>query len=212
MKRIFISAGILLASFLVLAQTTTLFEGKIVYQNTFKTKNPQMKDEQWTAMFGSTQEFYTKGDNYKSVSNGSLLQWQIYSAKDNKIYTKMGNSPSIYWNDAATNTDTIKKSEIKKAAAVILGYTCDELTLTCTSGIQKYYFNSKLAVNPALFANHKYGNFAHYLAKSKAWPLKSYIETDQFTITSVATEVKPMAIDINIFKLPAGVKIEKSPF
>ncbi|WP_211208942.1 hypothetical protein [Cytophaga aurantiaca] len=212
MKRIFISACILLASFIVFAQTTTFFEGKIVYQNTFKSKNPQMKDEQWTAMFGSTQEFYAKGNNYKSVSNGSLFLWQIYSAKENKIYSKMSNSPSVYWNDAAVNTDTILKTELKKATTVILGYTCDELTLTCKSGIQKYYYNSKLGVDPKLFSLHKYGNFAYYLAKSKAWPLKSYIETDQFTITSTATEVKPMVVDVNIFKLPAGVKIEKSPY
>lgn len=210
MKNIFIAAFILLTSLTVFGQTP--FEGKIVYQNTFKTKNSQIKDEQWLAMFGSTQEFYAKGSNYKSVSNGTLLLWQIYSAKENKIYTKMGNSPSIYWNDAGVNTDTILKFELKKAAAVILGYTCDELTLTCKSGIQKYYFNSKLSVDPKLYAAHTYGNFAYYLSKSKSWPLKSYIETDQFILTSTATEVKAMVVDINIFKLPAGVKIEKSPF
>jgi len=209
MKKIFIATLILFTSLAVFGQN---FEGKIVYQNSFKTKNSQIKDAQWTAMFGSTQDFYAKGNDYKSVSNGSLLLWQTYSAKENKIYTKMGNSPSIYWNDAGANTDTILKFEIKKASTVVLGYTCDELILTCTSGIQKYYFNSKFGVDAKLFAAHTYGNFAFYLAKCKAWPLKYIIETEQFTLTSTATEVKPMVVDINIFKLPAGVKIEKSPY
>jgi len=209
MKNIFISAFILLTSLSVFGQN---FEGKIVYQNTFKSKNPQLKDEQWAAMFGAKQEFYAKGNQYKYVSNGTLLLWQTYSATDKKIYTKMSNSPSIYWNDATANTDTILKTELKKATTVVLGYTCDELILTCKSGVQKYYFNSKFGVDPKLYAAHTYGNFALLLTKTKSWPLKSVIETEQFILTSTATEVKPMVVDINIFKLPVGAKLEKSPY
>lgn len=209
MKNIFISAFILLTSLSVFGQN---FEGKIVYQNTFKSKNPQLKDEQWSAMFGSTQEFYAKGNQYKYVTNGTLLLWQTYSATDKKVYTKMSNSPSVYWNDATVNTDTILKIELKKASAVVLGYTCDELILTCKSGVQKYYFNAKFVVDPKLYTAHTYGNFALLLTKTKSWPLKSVIETDQFTLTSTATEVKPMVVDINMFKLPAGAKLEKSPY
>ena len=205
MKNIFISTFILLASLNVLGQN---FEGKIMYQNTFKSKNPQITDQQWADMFGPTQEFYAKGSNYKNVSNGSLLVWQVYSAKENMIYTKMGNSPSLYWNNAGENTDTILKFEIKKASVVVLGYTCDELILTCKSGLQKYYFNSKFGVDPKLYAAHTYGNFAFYLAKSKAWPLKAIIAT----LITTATEIKPMVVDANIFKLPAGAKLEKSPY
>lgn len=209
MKKIFIAAVILLTSLTVFGQN---FEGKIVYQNSFISKNSQIKDVQWATMFGATQEFYVKGNQYKYVTNGSLLLWYIYSATDKKMYTKMSNSPSIYWTDATVNTDTILKTELKKASTVVLGYTCDELILTCKSGVQKYYFNSKFGVDPKLYAVHTYGNFALLLSKTKSWPLKSIIETDQFTLTSTATEIKPMVVDVNIFKLPAGVKIEKSPF
>lgn len=209
MKKIFIAAFILFTCFLASAQN---FEGKIVYKNTFKSKNAQITDQQWTGMFGATQEFYAKGSDYKNVANGTLLLWQIYTGKENKIYTKMSNSPSVFWNDAAVNTDTIIKSELKKGTAVVLGYTCDELILTCKTGVQKYYFNSKFAVDPKLFTAHTYGNFAFLLATSKSWPLKSVIETEQFTLTSTATEIKPMVVDSNIFKLPAGVKLEKSPY
>lgn len=211
MKNFFITAYILLAGLTALAQVAP-FEGKIVYKNEFKSKNPQMTDQQLATMFGATQEFYVKGNNYKSVSNGSLFLWQIYAPKENKLYSKMTNTASVYWNDAAVNTDSILKFELKKASTVILGYTCDELILTCKSGMQKYYFNSKFGVDPKLFAAHTYGNFAYYLAKSKSWPLKSYIETEHFTITSTATEVKAMVVDATIFKLPAGAKLEKSPY
>jgi hypothetical protein len=42
--------------------------------------------------------------------------------------------------------------------------------------------------------------------------LKSIIESAQFTMESVATEVKPMKLDTKTFELPTGTKTEKSPY
>jgi hypothetical protein len=67
-------------------------------------------------------------------------------------------------------------------------------------------------VDTKLFANHKFGNWFDYLSKSNALPLKSIIDTAQFTMESIATEVKPTKLDTKIFELPAGVKTEKSPY
>lgn len=36
------------------------FEGKIIYSNSYKSKNPKMTDQQWTSMMGSTQEYLIK--------------------------------------------------------------------------------------------------------------------------------------------------------
>ena len=188
------------------------FEGEIIYKNTFKTKNPQVSDAQWTSMLGTKQEYFIKGANYKIVANGTYFQWQMYINKDNKSYSKLSNSASVFWQDAAINTDSVLKVELNKSATVILGYTCDELILTCKSGMQKYYYNSKLAVDPNLYIKHKYGNWYYYLVKSKAMPLKMVIETDQCIIESTATEVKPSVLSPTLFTLPAGVKLEKSPY
>ena len=188
------------------------FEGKIFYANTYKSKNQKMTDQQWTSMMGSTQEYLIKGGDYKSIANGTLVQWQLYINKDNKLYNKMSNSETAFWNDASVQGDEILKVEVNKGVTEILGYKCDEVILTCKSGLQKYYFNSKLSVDTKLFSNHKFGNWFDYLSKSNSLPLKSVIETAQFTMESVATEVKPMKIDIKTFELPAGIKTEKSPY
>jgi len=201
--------------FTVLTTMTVLgqsFEGKIFYANTYKSKNQKMTDQQWTSMMGSTQEYLIKGGDYKSIANGTLVQWQLYINKDNKLYNKMSNSETAFWNDASVQGDEILKVEVNKGVTEILGYKCDEVILTCKSGLQKYYFNSKLSVDTKLFSNHKFGNWFDYLSKSNSLPLKSVIETAQFTMESVATEVKPMKIDIKSFELPAGIKTEKSPY
>jgi hypothetical protein len=188
------------------------FEGKITYANTFKTKNTKITDQQWAAMLGSNQEYFIKDGDYKSITNGTFVQWQQYINAENRLYIKMANTETLLWNDGSIQGDEVLKVEINKKVTEILGYKCDEVILTCKSGIQKYYFNSKLAVNTKLFANHKFGNWFDYLSKSNALPLKSIIDTAQFTMESIATEVKPSKLDPIMFELPAGVKTEKSPY
>ena len=188
------------------------FEGKITYQNSFKSKLPNLKDEQLNSMMGTKQDYYIKGGNYKSATNGTLSQWQIYINKDNKIYSKMSNSETILWTDGSVNDDTILNVKLNKGATEILGYKCDELILTCKSGVQKYYFNSKLGVDTKLYVNHKYGNWYDYLKQANAVPLKMIFANQQFTMESVATEVKPMKLDDKEFQLPENVVTGKSPY
>lgn len=188
------------------------FEGKIFYSNTYKSKNTQITDQQWTSMMGSTQEYLIKGGNYKSIANGTLVQWQLYINKDNKLYNKMSNSETAFWNDGNVQGDEVLKVEVNKNVTEVLGYKCDEVILTCKSGVQKYYFNSKLSVDTKLFTNHKFGNWFDYLSKSNALPLKSVIENAQFTLVSIATEIKPVKLEDKEFELPAGIKTDKSPY
>ena len=188
------------------------FEGKIFYANTYKSKIPDLTDEQLTSMMGSSQEYLIKGGNYKSTANGSLFQWQLYINKDNKIYNKMLNSETAFWIDCKVQNNEILKVEVNKNVTEILGYTCDEIILTSKSEVQKYYFNSKLAVDAKLFVNHKFGNWYDYLSKSNALPLKSITESEEFTLVSIATDIKPMKLSDKEFELPAGMKTAKSPY
>lgn len=209
MKKITLLLSLLLMSINALSQN---YEGVITYANTYKSKNPQLTDQQWTSMLGSTQEYFIKEGDYKSITNGTFVQWQQYSNKDNKLYSKMSNSETAFWNDGNIQGDEVLKVELNKNVIEILGYKCDEVILTCKSGVQKFYFNSKLTVDTKLYINHKFGNWFDYLSKSNSLPLKSIIETAQFTMESTATEVKPMKLDSKIFELPAGIKTEKSPY
>jgi hypothetical protein len=201
----------LIASLFAIASSGQNFEGKIVYKNVYKSNLQGVTDDQLTSMIGSTQEYYIKGGDYKSVSNGSILQWQLYINKDNKVYNKMSNAESVLWNDGTENTDTVLKAVINKNAITILGYNCDELILTCNSGIQKYYFNAKLKVDVKLYINHKFGNWYYIISKANALPLKMEIENKQFSIESIASVISPMKLEKTFFDLPAGINTIKSP-
>jgi hypothetical protein len=188
------------------------FEGKLMYQNTYKSKIPNVTDEAFTQMMGTSLEYNFKGGNYRIKSNGTFLQWQLYRRADNRVYTKFSNSPSILWNDGAVNPDEVLKSELNKNVVDVLGYKCDELILTCKSGVQKYYFNSKFKIDPKVFENHKFGNLYEYVSKSGAVPLKIVIDNVQFTMESVAASVEVQKIDDGLFALPADATLEKNPF
>lgn len=200
--------------FLITTSYCQSFEGKITYQNTWKSKIPNMPDEQLSVMMGKTQEYVIKQGNYRSTLDGNFMNWQLYINKDNKLYSKISNSPSIFYNDATINPDEVLKAEIDKNVIDILGFKCDELILTCKTGIQKFYFtsNPKFKIDASLFANHKFGNWYETLSRTNSIPLKMVVDSPQFTIESIATNVSSEKLDDALFQLPPDAKIEKSPY
>ena len=210
-KPFILSFTLFLYSVSAYAQTSTAnFEGEIVYANTYRTKDPKMKEQTLKAMLGGVHNYYVKNGNYKTVTDGMFAKWQLFINKDNKIYNKMASSDTVFWNNAAEHYDELLSSKINKNALTVLGYLCDELILNCKSGVHKYYFNSQLKVNGALFVNHKYGNYYNYISRTNAIPLKMIIEDYDFTIESIATKVIPKKIPDNFFTLPANTITSKS--
>ena len=187
------------------------FEGKVVYQNSVKSKVSYISDNQLAAMFGDTLEYYIRQGDYKSFSNNTSLKWQLYINQDNKLYNKLDGSETVFWYDGATSLDSVYKIELNLNVTEIMGYICNELVLICKSGVQKYYFNSAFTIDPTVYSNHKFGNWYDYVSRAKSVVLKSVIDNSQYTIESVAVEIKPMKIDANFFELPVGTKTKKSP-
>ena len=188
------------------------FEGKVIYKTSFKSKVPNVTDEMFTQMMGTTLEYNFKNGNYRNNFDGTFLLWQIYVQKDNKLYSKFSNSASIFWNDGAENKDEVLKVELNRNVLDILDHKCDELVLTCKSGVQKYYFTSKYKIDPMLFENHRFGNFFEYVTKSHAVPLKMVIDNVQFTMECVASAVHEQEIEEASFLLPTDAVLEKNPY
>jgi hypothetical protein len=201
---------LLMMGFISMSLSAQNFEGEIIYQNVYQSKMAGLTDDKFTAFMGTEQDYFIKGASYKSVINGTLAQWQLYVPGENKLYTKMSNSDSAFWDDAAINPDSVFSFSLNKAVANILGYTCDELILICKSGTQKYYFSTKLGIDPVNYVKHKYGNWYDYVLNSKSVPLKMEIDNAQFIMISVAVEIKPSKLDNSIFQLPPGMQTAKS--
>lgn len=101
--------------------------------------------------------------------------------------------------------------ETQKDQAEILGYKCDALVVNTKTGKAKYYFSKKIEVDPKSYDNHQYGNWALVIEQIKSLPIKIEIETPQFILVSVATEVKEMELEDSFFDLPE-VPAKKGPY
>lgn len=186
------------------------FEGKIVYKNIFKSKIPNLTDEQLSGYIGDKQEYFIKDGSYKSLTNGRTITMQLYNGKTNRMYNKIPTSDTLYWFDASINTDEVQSYEIKKNTNTILGNQCDELILKTKTGITIFYYSNKYTVDSTRYKNHNYSNWAFYTAKTGALPLKIKIENNQFKMESEAIEITPLKLENAFFAINPSTPIKKS--
>jgi hypothetical protein len=197
--------------FTLIAETKAQsFEGEITYSNNYQSKLANLKSEQLNAMMGTKQVYYIKGSSYKSVFNGAFTKMQLYKAAENKSYTLTGKNDTLYWEDYSTNKDEAVKYELQKNKETILGVHCDVLIIEAKKSKTYFYFNSKFGVNAELFKGHNYGNWHYIISKTKALPLKTVYETDQFILTSTASEIKEVKLKDSFFELLDSKKTAKA--
>ncbi|AMR32543.1 hypothetical protein A0256_20815 [Mucilaginibacter sp. PAMC 26640] len=195
---------LLLSPAIGFAQT---FEGKISYANSYKSKSPQLKDERLATMMGTTQDYYIKGGDYKSVFNGSFVKMQLYKSAENRSYALTAKSDSLYWEDYSKNKDVATRFEVEKGKETIMGVLCDVLIVYTPKSKTAYYYNSKYGINPAFFKQHAYGNWYYVISKTRALPLKTISENEQFTLISTAVNITPMKLEAKLFEVPDKNKI-----
>jgi hypothetical protein len=192
---------IIILCFIALTSSAQIFEGKIVYNNSYKSKIANLKDEQLNSMMGTKQEYHIKGNSYKSLFNGGFVKMQIYIGEENKSYTLTAKSDTLFWQDYAKNKEPAVNFEIQKGKDTLMNIPCDVMIVNTSKSKIYYYYNSEYAVNPEFFSNHNYGNWYYIISKTKALPLKTVYETDQFILTSTAVEILPMTLDKEFFNI-----------
>ena len=184
-----------------------VFEGKIMYSIAYKSKMNITSSEQLTLLLGSKQAYVIKNGNYKSAYNGKFIKLQIYRSDENRNYSLTAKSDTLYYEDYSKNKDKALSYEIKKNQDTIMGVPCDLIIVKAEKSKTSYYFNSSYKVNPELFKGHNYGNWYYIVSKTKTLPLKTVTETEQFIMTSIATEVKPMQLKDNVFEIQNKDKV-----
>ncbi|PQJ10350.1 hypothetical protein CJD36_010255 [Flavipsychrobacter stenotrophus] len=188
------------------------FEGKIVYKNTYNSRIPNVTAEQLATAAGATEEYYIKGNNYKIVLDGTYMKGVTYIGAENKAFTSLGISDSLYWQDYSTYTDTPIKYEIKKDAAYVMGLLCDVIIITTQKSKISCYYNTKYAVNPELYKHHIDGHWYYIISKTNALPLKTITENQMLTIINTAVSVTPEKLNNKLFDVKDRTKLAKARF
>jgi hypothetical protein len=178
------------------------FEGKVIYQNTYESKTPNVSNEQLNLLMGTLQEYVIKEGDYKSIFNGQFNQFQLYRSDKNKLYNKFSNAEALFWSDGAIDGEKVVDLNIIKNKETVLGISCDELTMKTTKGVYVYYYNAKYSINPGFYKGHLFGNWYFYVKESKAVPLKIIMDTPEFKSTSTAIKIEEYKVDSAYFELP----------
>ncbi len=211
MNKQFLKALLLPALLLCFSGSAQSFEGKITYAICIESKLPNITSEQFSQMLGNRQDYYIKGNQYKTIANGAVMQWQLYVPGENKLYSKMSTTDVIYWNDAGENKDSILSSQIIHKEDTVLGYSCDKLVLNCAGGRQEYLFNKSAASADATFySRHRLVNWYEILKQTGALPLRYTLDNPQFTLTGTAILITPEPLEDAMFALPAGAETQKA--
>jgi hypothetical protein len=162
-------------------------------------------------MMGTNQHYYIKNDFYRSVTDGTYSEWQLYNPLENRIYNKLTISDTLYWWDGNNNSEKIQSFKIVKDSIEVLGYSCDVFILKTKIGTTSYFYNEELRVDPELFKDHKFENWNFIISKTRSLPLKLIVENEQFKSISIATKIIPKKLDKALFELP-NAPVIKSPF
>lgn len=190
-----------------ITSSAQVFEGKIIYSNTYQSKLPNLQGEQLNSMMGTNQEYCIKGNNYKSLFNGEFMRMQIYRGDQNKSYTLTAKSDTLLWEDYKKNKDVAVSFTMQKSKDTVMNIPCDVIIVSTPKSTTYYYYNKKYGVDPKLFLKHNYGNWYYIISKTKALPLKTVYETGEFILTSTAVKITPMQLDKKAFDIVDENKI-----
>lgn len=187
------------------------FEGVITYDNLLIDKTGKMNPNQTKKYIGDKQVYYIDKGKYKSVLNGLLEITQYYTGKDT-VYTKMKNVNTLMYTNTKENKEKIISSSIEKDITKINKFNCHVLKIRTSEGYVNYYFNDSIKIDYKLFEGHRYGLWYYCLKKTNgALPLKWVTVNSQIDLTITANEILRKELDEQIFNLPKGLPLVKSP-
>jgi hypothetical protein len=185
------------------------FEGEIVYANTYVSKLPGLTDDRLRELLGDKQEYYIKGPRYRSVTNGGLVQVQVYEPRTNRVYNRRPGNDTLYWIDAAANPDVVVSWSIRRNAGMVLGIACNVLELKTNNGSETIYYSPRYALDSVGFKRHRFGNWDILASRCGALPLKTIVENGQFRMESIATEIRPMVLADAFFAIDDRLPVKR---
>jgi hypothetical protein len=189
--------------------TSQPFEGEIVYVNSYSSKLPGLSSDRVRDLLGGKQAYYIKGAQYRSVTDGSLVQVQVYEPRTNRVYNQRPGNDTLYWVDAAANPDVVVSWSIRRNADSVLGIPCDVLELKTNNGSVAFYYSERYRLDSAGFKRHRFGNWDFLATKAGALPLKTIVENGQFRMESVATAIKPMVLGDTFFAIDDKLPVKR---
>jgi hypothetical protein len=190
------------------------FEGKISYKSEYSNiKIEGVTSSMLKQAMGSIEDFYIQSGNHLTQTNGTIMDWVVYRANEDKIYFKMKDEKEIHYKNSKLFDKKLYKIEFYNEDFDVLGYNCKKIIIHFSDKTKiTSYYAPELPIEPNLFENDKYDGLYLLLSNTKAISLKTIYESAEYTKTIIAAEIRIEKLPENTFELPSGLIIIKAPW
>lgn len=196
MKQVFFLLSISFNSFLY----AQYFEGKIVYNQVYQSRNPEISAEMLSDFVGDKHEYFISGAKYASLVNGAVRSNSFYNSRDGRIYKFYPNGDSLVISEASQQIPSLVDAYLIDDREKVLSWDCNAIRIKTSLSEITYFYSSKHKINSELFKDHKYGNWDAYTKLTGSLPLKYVMVFPEFTITGTAVSVEEMDLPDSFFE------------
>ena len=208
----------------LICQTRQSFEGKITYKISIELKD-NIPTEYSTILrdkFGDTMVSYhssigtIKRVFLNTASDGYGYDYQIYSHKENRFYSKDRAKDTLYYFNATFNSIKLKNVETQSNYSdIILDQPVKSIIYTGISLADSqlvtitYKYSGTPYINPKLYLQWKDFFTNEFFQESKSPYLEYILDTQIFTIKVQAIDIKEQDVDNTIFHVPNTLYVKE---
>jgi hypothetical protein len=210
MKKIILIITLITSTYCLNGQS---FTGLITYEQNFKSKEPQeVSDEMLKMYMGQTHEYFIKGGNYLTKTNGLGFNRQLYLLDSLKMFMYNSNSDTVFQHSIQKDTSEFISYEFFDTDKEILGFKVKGLKFTTSQAVTTYYYSEQLRLDWEKFSQHKFSHWNKATELMKSVPLGYLIDNKVMTIEGIAIDMKEMEQMSDFFKLPENSVVVKNPY
>lgn len=185
------------------------FEGTIRYETSVTGEAPKLLNERLAKYY----DLSFKGNDLKIKGSAPLKGEILLKRNTGKLYIVRIDRKNIYEVDLndkrfPENTATPVVTRVKEVIT-IGGYSCQKYELKYSYGLKLFVWTATAINVDNLGAAQMLGGQFKLPAEVEGFPLKLQIASSKFTVTCMATVVKPTAVDAMEFALPSGMATKK---
>lgn len=182
--------------------TAQSFEGVVEYDVTFRSHIMEVPTDQLAPKFGTHMKWFIKDGKYRKEYNGKTHSIEIFT--NTSATLEVYNPEAKHWNQIPTmySEVEIQEVEIVEDSEMILEKMCNEIILTTSSGVCRYFYPKDMKLNPNSFSGHMMGCWFEYLNLVGSMPLKMVLTSTEKTMEAKAVAITPQVLKDELFVKP----------
>lgn len=190
------------------SDSTSYFEGKIVFKTKFNIKDSTEFARTLSKMLPDTVVSYFKEGNFFEINNKGEVQSSLYLRDSNNIYSNKWSKDTLYSFNCGRPGRKIISCSIRKSIDTILKIPCNELIIEYPQVRISYFFNpDTLKINPGWHKMLTYINRDTISKITRSMILGTRFVYPDCEMISEAVYLSKEKVPVELFRIPKTCEI-----